>query len=120
MLRQRYLVDFGLVLEVFRKYDLVDRGPILRLFLQALLNNHVEVLGDALRDRLVPLVPHPVLQLLDCVCIVGVLMSTHLVDKHAEGPNVRRLRLWFVLPQLGCQVVRRANFLHLFSVSDRL
>ena len=58
MLGQSYLVDLCLVLKVFREDDLIYRRPVLWLLLQALFDDHVEILGDALRDRVVLLCAH--------------------------------------------------------------
>lgn len=52
-----------------------------------------------------------VLQLFNRLGVVRVLLSAHLVDKDSKGPNVRRLCLMFLLPELRGQVVWRTHFL---------
>lgn len=81
MLRQGDLVDFSLVLEVFREDYLVDSGSILGLFLETLLYYHVEVLCDALGDSLIFLSLHLVLELLYRLGIIGIFLGAHLIHE---------------------------------------
>ena len=50
---QRDLVDLRFVLEVFRENYLIDACSILRLLLETLFDDHVEVFCDTLRYGLV-------------------------------------------------------------------
>ena len=109
---QRYLVYFGLVLEVFREYDFVDTGPVFWLFLQALFDDHIEIFGDALGYRFVLGREHLLLQLLNVLRVVWILLGAHFVQHYAEGPNVRGFRLVLILPKFGRQVIRCADLFH--------
>ena len=113
---QRYLVNFCLILEVFRENNFVNTGSVLGLFLQALLDDHIEIFGDALRDRFVLRCQNFFLELVDVRCVVRVLLCAHFVEYDAERPDIRRLRLVLVLPELRRQVIRRTNFLDFFII----
>ena len=112
MHRQRYLVYLSLVLKIFGEDYFIDTGTIFRLFLQALLDDHVEVLGDALWYRLVLGREDFLFELLDVLGVVGVLLCTHFVKDDAQRPDIRRFSLVFVLPKFRSQVVRSS---HLFN-----
>ena len=99
MHRQRYLVYLSLVLKIFGEDYFIDTGTIFRLFLQALLDDHVEVLGDALWYRLVLGREDFLFELLDVLGVVGVLLCTHFVKDDAQRPDIRRFGLVFVLPK---------------------
>ena len=64
-----------------------------------------------MRYRVVALITDLLLQLLDVVGIVRVFVRAHFVEDDAEGPNISRLRLLVLHPELGRQIVRRAHFL---------
>ena len=81
-------VDLRLLLEVFRKDDLVDGGSVLRLLLQALADYPAEVKRDTLRDKFVPLSAHFLLEFVDVLGVVGVLVRTHLIQEHTESPHI--------------------------------
>lgn len=88
MLGQSNLVDLSLVLEVFGEDELVNSDPVLGLALQTLLNDHVEVFGDALRNRIVLLVLNFLLKFFNVVRVVGILVGTHLIGEDAKGPHI--------------------------------
>ena len=112
-------VDLRLLLEVLRKDDLVDGGPVLWLLLQALADYPAEVKRDALRNQFVPLCANFLLEFLHVLGVVGVLVRAHLIQEHAKSPYIGSLRLGTVLPQLGCQVVWSAHAID-FLVIDHL
>ena len=74
MFWQRDLVHFCFILEIFRKDDFIDRSPIIWLFLEALLDDHIEIFGDPLWDRLVFLLFDFFFELFDVLGVVGVLV----------------------------------------------
>ena len=117
MLWQGDLVDFCLLLEVFREDDLVDRCAIFRLLLKALLDDHVEVFCDSLRDRIILLAADFLLKFIDVLGIIWILLSAHFIQDDAESPNVRRFCLVLVLPKLWRKIVRSTDFLHFFVFS---
>ena len=69
-----------------------------------------------MRDRFVLRCQNFFLELLDVRCVVRVLLCAHFVEYDAERPDIRRLRLVLVLPELGRQVIRRTNFLDFFII----
>ena len=81
--RECNLVYFRFILEVFREDDFVYTCTILWLLLQTLLNYHVEVFGDALRDRRVLLRQDFLFELLYVLCIIGVFLCAHFIQDNA-------------------------------------
>lgn len=80
MLGKRNFVNLSLVLEVFRKYYLVDCRSIVRPLLQTLLDDHIEVLRDPLWNRLIFLFLDFLLELFYVRSIVWILVRAHLVE----------------------------------------
>ena len=116
---QRYLVYFGLVLKIFGEDDFIDTGTIFRLFLQALLDDHIEIFGDALGYRLVLRSENFLLQLFDVLGVIGVLLRAHFIQHDTQRPDIRSFRLVLVLPKFGSQVIWSSHFFN-FVILARL
>ena len=90
--------------------DRIDVGSLLGVDAEHAFEEAVDILTEMAGDVVVLTNYDFPGQLMETLSIEWRLQSTHLIQKHAQGPNIRLKTIWFRLNNLRRQVIWSTNY----------